>query len=231
MRIFRLDPAFSWKRVIGELALIVGGVLIALGVDSAWQAREERQRESAYLEQLLSDARETESRLKVAISGDSSMLTQVEGVLDQAFYRRIPPRDSFALPTGYQQFRPLTGTFIALVQNGDLRLVRNDSIRFRVIAYVALIDATEVMLRHMESLVWNNTQRVLYGITVHSRTAPGGSGTWSQLNVAAALNDPDVISALRVQATASSNRLRNLRRLEEPTADLIRLLRKELGRD
>ena len=227
MNTLRLGLATRLKRVIGELVLIVGAVLIALAVESWWQTRQERQRETAYLEQLLADARETESRLKTSIAGDSSMLADVQRVLDQAFYDRMPPRDSFKLPTGYQQFRPLTGTLTALVQNGDLRLVRSDSIRFRVIAYVAQINATEVNLRHTESLVWNSTERVLHGMTLHSRSA----GAWSQLNIKAALNDPDIISALRVQQTASNNRLRTLRRLEEPTADLIRLLQAELGRN
>jgi hypothetical protein len=227
----RLDPAVSWRRVIGELVLIVGGVLIALTVDSWWQAREERARERAYLAQMLSDARETRSRLSESIEGDSSMVAWVERALEQAYSNRAPARDSFDLPFGYKQFRPLTGTYLALVQNGDLRLVRSDSNRFKVIDYVAQIQNTEVLLRHTESLIWNSSERMLRGLTVHARTGNrvGAPGQWTQLNVGAVLNDPDVVSAVRVQGLASTNRLNNLRRLVEPTADLIRLLEKELG--
>jgi hypothetical protein len=50
------------------------------------------------------------------------------------------------------------------------------------------------------------------------------------VDVGAVLGDPEVISALRVHVAASANRVRNLHRLEEPTADLIRLLQTELGR-
>ena len=53
---------------------------------------------------------------------------------------------------------------------------------------------------------------------------------WGQIDVVAALNDPELISALQVQATASQTRVRNLQRLEDPTSDLIRLLESELGR-
>jgi hypothetical protein len=232
MPLLRPDNVRSWKRAIGELSLIVSGVLIALGVDSAWQARQERQRELAYLEQLLSDARETEEGLRQSIAGDSIMLVRVERVLDQAFYNRVPARDTFSIPTGYQQFRPLTGTYTALVQNGDLRLVRGDSLRFHVIAYVALIDATEVMLRHTESLIWNSTERVQHGLIIHSRARQdNGSSSWAQLNVVGALNDPGIIGALRAHVLASRNRLGGLRSLQKPTADLIRLLQAELGRN
>jgi hypothetical protein len=118
------------------------------------------------------------------------------------------------------------------VQNGDLRLVRNDRIRFRVIDYVALIQATEVLLRHTESLIWNSTERVYHELTVHSRSAGrgGDSGSWTQLDVKALLNDPDIVSALRVQVAASNNRLGSLHGLEDPTNELIRLLQAELGR-
>ncbi|MGH7460035.1 MAG: hypothetical protein ACREMA_03280 [Longimicrobiales bacterium] len=234
MPLLRHDLALNWKRITGELVLIVGAVLIALAFDSWWQTRQNRQQETAYLKQLLADAQETQSRLKSSIAADSSILVSVSNVLERAFSGRVPPPDSFNLPTGYQQFRPLIGTYTALVQNGDLRPVRSDSIRFRVIAYVALIDATEVVLRHSENLIWNSTERVLNGITNHRRSSSGGgdgSAAWGPVNAKAALNDRDIVGALEVQAAASRNRLRNLHRLEEPTADLIRLLQQELRRD
>jgi hypothetical protein len=50
-----------------------------------------------------------------------------------------------------------------------------------------------------------------------------------QVDVAGALSDPEIISALQVQAMASQIRLFNLRRLEEPTIRIIGRLKAELG--
>jgi len=155
-------------------------------------------------------------------------------MLERAFSGPFPPVDSLRLPTGYSQFRPLTGTQVALVQGGDLRLLQSDSLRFALIAYAALIDATEAILRHTESLIWNSNERVTLGRARHAQTIvptrENGMRRWGQIDVVAALNDPELISALQVQATASQNRIRNLQRLADPTSDLIRLLESELGR-
>ena len=232
MPLLRVGQSLKWKSVLGQLALIVGGVLIALAVDSWWANRQERGEERAYLEQLLSDLRETESRLENSIAGDVGMLDRVSLVLDRAFNGPLPPSDSLDLPTGYSQFRPLTGTAMALVQSGDIQLLRNDSIRFRLIAYTALINATETLLRHTETLIWNSTERKFLGRVRHSRSANvRGDVAWGTIDVAAALSDPELVSALEVQAAASQNRISNLRRLQEPTTELIQLLATELGRE
>lgn len=231
MRRIRLGPAQAWRRVLGELVVIVAGVLIALALDSWWESHQDRERESAYLSQLLKDLRETEARLQTVIDGDSSMLQQVSSVLDRALNGPLPSPDSLGLPTGYTQFRPLTGTQAALVQSGDLGLLQNDSIRFEVIAYQALIDATETILRHTEALTWNSTERVLLGRARHSRSAASSGGrTRGPIDVAAVLGDPEVISAMQVQAVASQTRVRSLQRLQDPTASLIRLIAAEMRR-
>ena len=222
-----------WKRLIAELAVIVAGVLIALGVNSWWEQRQEDRRAEEYLEQLLVDFRETERGLKGAIAGDTKNFESASRVIDRAYRGRFPPTDSLELPTGYYFFRPLTGTFTALVQGGDLRLLDSDTLRFELVKYLATMDDIEKVLRHTETMIWNSTERVILGRARHSqsalrRAANGGSG-WGQIDVAGALNDPEIISALQVQATASQVRLFNLRRLEKPTSRLIRLIQAELG--
>ena len=222
----RIGSSQVWKLVLGELGLIVGGVLIALTLDAWWDGRQERRQEIAYMTQLLFDLRETESRLHASIAGDAETLNVLGSILDRAFVGPPPPSDSLRLPTGYSQFRPLTGTHIALVKSGNLRLLRSDSLRFALIAYAALINATEAVLRHTETLIWNSTERVIHGRARHSQSA---MRQWGPIDVEAALNDPDLVSALQVHAAASQNRIRNLQRLEEPTSNLIRLLGSQLN--
>ncbi len=222
-----------WKRLIPELVVIVAGVLIALGADSWWEQRQERRQAEEYLQQLLVDFPETEQGLQGAIAGDTEKLESASRVIDRAYRGRFPPTDSLELPTGYNFFRPLTGTLTALVQGGDLRLLDGDTLRFELVAYSATIDDIETVLRHTETMIWNSTERIALGRARHSqsalrRAANGGSG-WGQVDVAGVLNDPEIISALQVQAMASQIRLFNLRRLEKPTSRLIRLIQAELG--
>ena len=222
-----------WKRLSAELGVIIAGVLIALAADSWWEQRQEHRRAQEYLQQLLSDFRETEQGLKGAIAGDTEKLESASRVIDGAYRGRFPPADSLALPTGYFFFRPLTGTLTALVQGGDLRLLRSDTLRFELVEYLATIDDIQTVMRHTETLIWNSTERVALGRARHSqsasRRAANSRSGWGQVDVAGALNDPEIISALQVQAMASQIRLFNLRRLEKTSSRLIELIKAELG--
>jgi hypothetical protein len=220
-------------RLGAELAVIVAGVLIALGADSWWGQRQERERAEEYLEQLLVDFQSTERQILSAIEGDTRTFESASGVIDRAYHGRFPPTDSLELPTGYHQFRPLTGTLTALVEGGDLRLLERDTLRYELVAYSATVDEIETVLRHTEGMIWNSTERVIVARARHSQAASrgaanGGSG-WGDVDVAGVLNDPEIISALQVQAMASQIRLFNLRHLEKPTSQIIQRIQTELG--
>ena len=225
--------SLPWKRLVAELAVIVAGVLIALAADSWWEQRKERRQAEEYLQQLLNDFRQTERQLKNAIGGDTRKFESASRVIDRAYRGHFPPADSLDLPTGYDFFLPPTGTLTALVQGGDLRLLDSDTLRFELVAYASLVDDIKTVLRHSETMIWNSTERIILGRARHSqsalRRATNDVSAWGQVDVAGTLNDPEVISALQVQAAASQIRIFNLGRLEEPTGRLIRLIQAELG--
>jgi hypothetical protein len=224
--------ALPWKRLLAELAVIVGGVLIALAADAWWERRQEHAEARDYLQQLLVDFQETDRRLRATIAADSKTVERVNGVVDRAFRGVFPSADSLDLPTQYNFFEPLTGTLTALVEGGDLRLIRVDSLRFKLVAFLALIDASQQVLRHTETLIWNSTEHVALGRARHSqsalRRAAGRGSGWGEIDVRAALNDPDIISALQVQVVASQVRMFSLRRLEQPLTSIIRVIQAEL---
>ena len=218
---------------MAEVAVIVSGVLLALAADSWWEQREERRQAEEYLQQLLNDFRQTERQLQNAIGGDTRKFESASRVVDRAYRGDFPPADSLELPTGYDFFLPPTGTLTALVQGGDLRLLDSDTLRFELVAYASLVDDIKTVLRHSETMIWNSTERIILGRARHSQSAlrrgANSVSNWGQVDVAGTLNDPEVISALQVQAAASQIRLFNLRRLEKPTGRLIQLIQAELG--
>ena len=227
----RPGKALNWKYAIGELSLIVAGVLIALAANSWWEDRSDRQRERAYLKQLLSDTRETERRLEYSISGDSTILEQVARFLSAADTATVaPPADSiYAWVTiDYRSFQPLTGTYDALIQNGGPQLVSSDPLRFHIIRYGAETASAREVLRHTETLIWRNLERRDLAFLRH-RLLPSGEQRWrASLDVDALLRDPDLLNTASMQHGASADRVIALRKLREPTSELKRLLEAEL---
>ena len=59
-------------RIAGELAVIVAGILIALGADAAWQGRADRRLEREYLEAFRLDLRATIDANQVALSAQQN---------------------------------------------------------------------------------------------------------------------------------------------------------------
>lgn len=238
MRFWRLGTKFNWKSAIAELGIIIAGVLIALGADSWWEVRTDRQRERAYLQQLLADVRETELRLQSSITEDSTHLARAARFLEAAslFHRAssrhgaLPSADSLAMwaAPGYEPFVPLTGTYTALLQGSDMQLLRDDSIRYHIISLSAAVASMQEVLRGTEAQTWRNSELVGLGLR-KSMIPPSGTMPWRNgVDAEALLQDPQVLNAVEMQHTVGSNRLWALRSLKVPTATLRRLLVSEL---
>lgn len=146
--------ALDWRakaRWFGaEYLIVVLGVLTAVGINAWWGEREDRAQERAYLLQLAADLRETERLVEQA--DVRLFLADASGAkLVEAFYLpERPPRDSliswFSEAYMGSGMRPLLGTAEALVATGDLALIRDDSLRSAITAY--LYQTREVMRQH-----------------------------------------------------------------------------------
>jgi hypothetical protein len=137
-------PRWDWRRAArwfgAEFLVVVTGVLVALAVGAWWQGRQDAATEAAYLRQLAADLRETE---RAAARADAFLrpVDRAGSLLWLAFYETDPPpRDSLLALAERAMWtstvRPVTGTAEALVATGDLALVRDDSLRTAVTAYL-----------------------------------------------------------------------------------------------
>jgi len=131
----------NWFAVVLELAIVVLGVVIGFQVTSWGQDRANRDKEQTTLRQLAADLAETE-RLMTRADSVSLPWDRAGNRLWAAFYMDTPPpRDSLMwwriwADSYVTDARPLLGTAEALIATGDLALVRNDSLRAAIVAYV-----------------------------------------------------------------------------------------------
>ena len=130
-------PRLRW--FAAEIVVVVVGVLIALGLNAWWGHRQDDVRADAYLAQLASDLAETERVMSVSDDRMRATERAIKRLL-QSFGQPQPPLDSVlhwvdvGLLTDLQ--RPVLGTAEALVATGDLALVRDDSLRIAIAAYL-----------------------------------------------------------------------------------------------
>lgn len=125
---------------LGQLLVVVTGILVAIALNAWWDAREDRAREQSYLRQLDADLAETQA----GIDGYSQFLRPVDraGALLVRAYRAPtpPPADSLRawllLGSRFGVPQPVLGTVEALVATGDLSIIRSDSLRTEIVAYL-----------------------------------------------------------------------------------------------
>lgn len=136
----RRDWRFKVRWFTAEYLIIVLGVLTAIGMDAAWQARQDRTEEQVYLRQLAQDLRVT---LRLVAQADSS-LAEEDRMGAQLLHTYVlterPPDDSLVLwfrrAFWYLTPRPVTSTADALVATGDLGLIRDDTLPTAITAYL-----------------------------------------------------------------------------------------------
>ena len=221
----------GWRGVVREFAIIAAGVLAALGAQAWWEGRQEREHERAYLVQLLRDTRDNEQRLTASIVEDSAAGVATARAL-AALESSAPPPVPDSLVGWIMQagrasdFKPLTGTYRALLGTGDLRLVRNDSLRARVVAYAASVDHESERLQQLRGVVLDAIGPFARAVPFIRRVFSGGHGA-EGVDVERLRRDPEVATVLFTLQAANVNRLSGLRRMREETRRMRRALEAE----
>ena len=119
---------------VGEIALVVIGILIALYVNERQQWREDRQQELMYLQGFRTDLDRNLTELERVLAKSESISNACDTLIA---WHRLPaediPMDRFMETVGnsmgYTQHITQQGTLGDLMGSGKLDVIRNDSIR------------------------------------------------------------------------------------------------------
>lgn len=128
----------QWGRVLLELALIVVGILIALAVDSWIDDRRDARTERQYLEQLTHDLDRDLDVLEEALRFEQRQVEN-SALAYRALRQGVAPEEREAVAsalgslTARRTLRLGRATYTDLLSTGNLRLIRNASLRDRII--------------------------------------------------------------------------------------------------
>lgn len=136
-----------WTRGLGEFLLILAGVLTALAVDQWWESQHNRQLEREYLIRLRSDLMETRESIETTTAHFERLI-----VHGRAVSRVLEGVDPFPIDTlgflasalqvsrgGYDP-AVARGAYDDLISTGNLRLLRNEALRYRLSTFYGTVD-------------------------------------------------------------------------------------------
>ncbi len=227
------------RRLAAEFVLLVAGVLTALGVDAWWQGRTERVREAEYLDQLHEDALENRRRLAEALTIERDQLARADAVQRALRSRQPMDRDSATSwmirePTfpWYSDPRVLTGTIVALVETGDINLIRQGDLRSAIIGYLGQLEADLAEFRRGIVPFQDHADR-LYALAESARAAEpraeredaAQAYAVSPTDLLAVQRNPEAAVVFRLLRANIDNRIWYLSQMHEATEKFIGTLR------
>jgi len=167
----------NWRLLLGEFVVIVVGVLMALWVDELREARDNAALEIEYLESFLLDLEadlnqfdETEAWMRRSEAAAATVL---------ALYQGSPPTENagdlvIAVETaGWQDWPVITrNTIDDLRSTGNLRLIRDGTLRRAIAAYYTTIENVSIPNANMRERIWGEYDaRVQYVLGPGERLA------------------------------------------------------------
>jgi hypothetical protein len=118
---------------IGEIILVVIGILIALQINNSNELNKQRAREVQFLKNLKSDLIFEESELERYIEIRESIVNSAQIALDHFNGKPVENIQMFNYHTFnvgiWQEFQRNNNTFLELINSGNLTIISNDSIK------------------------------------------------------------------------------------------------------
>lgn len=220
------DPNWSvGRRLAAEFVVIVVGVLMALAVDAARDARSDRLREATYLRQLQADLSVTADDLAEAIAVDRHARDGADRAITALNASPLPPSDSLAIwlaaaTNSSAAFYPTMGTVTALVESGELRLIRDEDIRRTVLRYHSAVESALRIVDGVDPHMWRTLERLGGMVSWPALLQPDDAHRFT-VDWALLASDRAFHSALYDLRLVASNRLFALSTLRESLDALL----------
>ena len=149
---------------IGEIVLVVIGILIALEINNRNQIRLNNQLESQYYERLLEDVQEEKVILQSVINYSNQVLSHAKNaikVFEESSDANSNPLDNIIdiyQASQLQDPYSASSTYKELIASGQINLIQNDSLKTALIRYYE-VDWTNAGLFELENTYRDNVRR------------------------------------------------------------------------
>jgi hypothetical protein len=137
--------SIAWKRLAIEATAIVVSILLAFAIDAWWEERRERQAETILLERLRTDFSEIRAALAVVEEEHRAASEACLFLMDVAIGNPLPPtpevdRMVALVFLASRTFNPGSGAVAAFSGGDSSRLIRNQSLAFKILAWPGLVE-------------------------------------------------------------------------------------------
>ncbi len=136
------------KYAVGEIVLVVIGILIAISINNWNETRKDRVEEQKVLKTLKSDFESNKTQLRDNINETEEMVSDCDKNLELFKLTQaelsLMPKDSVRIRfRGYATFNPSDGALTSLLLSGRLNIITNDSLKNKLTNWPNLVNDTK----------------------------------------------------------------------------------------
>ena len=216
---------------IGEIVLVVIGILIALQINSWKQEQDNRKSEVGYLQRFDRDLKTELINLDREIGDLNAQLSSLDSCLYYLSMKEIEKRESIA--EGLRQLSqinnviPTRAAFTEFTASGDAKIIRNRELINKLYSYYELMETTTSNLVGSNREYSRNTfMPYVMGLI------PFDEGAYKfetrQLNLEELATDSFMISALGIKIAIAGSQLSNYEILRNQAQELRELISSEI---
>ncbi|MDT0558184.1 DUF6090 family protein [Ichthyenterobacterium sp. W332] len=141
-----------FKYAIGEIILVVIGILIALQINNWNTDQGNSKKEEQYLNNLVIDLNDQIQVIDVQINSEQGFCSNSKIILDAFNNTRVFVFDSTILKAANmlqdrRTFKIVNPTYTELINTGDMKLISNESFRNRLVSYYQEIDRIKEVIK------------------------------------------------------------------------------------
>ena len=146
------------RYAIGEIILVVIGILIALQINIWNQSRKEKAKEVKYLTSIKSDLLEQLQYINIQKEYELSYINAANPVIEYynkhfRFSLNTVFFENITLLNSRKTFITTDPTFIDLVSSGNINLIHNDMLKKKIISYYQELELAEKIIQNNNTLI------------------------------------------------------------------------------
>jgi len=144
-----------FKYAIGEIILVVIGIIIALQLNNWNTQRNLSERQTSFIIQIISDLKKSEIEIE-EIKDFYFTRAEASSRITKSFWNNKMRNDSifpnFTIPLSHRSYSPILGTINSLINSGNVDLIKSVTIRNAFISYIEKTEAElNDIIRYEES--------------------------------------------------------------------------------
>ncbi|MGH8174785.1 MAG: DUF6090 family protein [Steroidobacter sp.] len=129
--------------MLGEIAVVTAGILIAFALEAWWDNRATAEREQIHLRALASDFQQNTAVLRALVENEESIMSSSQELLKVARRSQHSSTESIAALMSQvfnsARYDPVMGAYEALVNSGGLMLIRDEPLRASLAEFAAQV--------------------------------------------------------------------------------------------